>query len=349
MTCTASTLPILGKGLIERALKARTPPADVHGRPRRAARHRGRGRRARRRVPLHRRRPGQDRAEGTRRARSRGGAGRGDHRDPGRRLPALARNARAGADDRALRDQRRDARGATKSSARCGCSPAATTRSRCSRRCRTALTNKFLHAPTQALNEAPTKSATGSASRSRPPATRPRSRQLVAAGLRNEAVHCREAGAACRRGWTSSTRLLSGEDATRRPGQLPQAHARARRDRAGGRALSAVHAGARRDVAAAQEMLARPGDARVRRGRDPARRASAWRRSRPSCRSCCCRKDPNDERNIFLEIRAGTGGDESALFAGDLFRMYTRYAERNRWQVEIDLAEPVASSAATRK
>ena len=46
-------------------------------------------------------------------------------------------------------------------------------------------------------------------------------------------------------------------------------------------------------------------------------------------------KDPNDERNIFLEIRAGTGGDESALFAGDLFRMYTRFAERNRWQVEI--------------
>ncbi|CBJ36721.1 peptide chain release factor RF-1 [Ralstonia solanacearum CMR15] len=46
-------------------------------------------------------------------------------------------------------------------------------------------------------------------------------------------------------------------------------------------------------------------------------------------------KDPNDHRNIFLEIRAGTGGDESALFAGDLLRMYTRYAERQRWQVEI--------------
>ncbi|MES1999102.1 MAG: peptide chain release factor 1 [Pseudomonadota bacterium] len=46
-------------------------------------------------------------------------------------------------------------------------------------------------------------------------------------------------------------------------------------------------------------------------------------------------KDPNDERNIFLEIRAGTGGDESALFAGDLFRMYSRYAERQRWKVEL--------------
>ncbi len=46
-------------------------------------------------------------------------------------------------------------------------------------------------------------------------------------------------------------------------------------------------------------------------------------------------RDPNDERNVILEIRGGTGGDEGAIFAGDLFRMYTRYAERNRWQVEI--------------
>jgi peptide chain release factor 1 len=46
-------------------------------------------------------------------------------------------------------------------------------------------------------------------------------------------------------------------------------------------------------------------------------------------------KDPNDERSIFLEIRAGTGGDESALFAGDLFRMYSRYAERQGWRVEV--------------
>jgi len=46
-------------------------------------------------------------------------------------------------------------------------------------------------------------------------------------------------------------------------------------------------------------------------------------------------KDPNDEKNILLEIRAGTGGDEAALFAGDLLRMYTRYAERQRWQIEM--------------
>ncbi|MFO7765132.1 MAG: peptide chain release factor 1 [Pelovirga sp.] len=46
-------------------------------------------------------------------------------------------------------------------------------------------------------------------------------------------------------------------------------------------------------------------------------------------------KDPNDDKNIILEIRAGTGGDEAALFAADLFRMYSRYAERNRWKVEL--------------
>lgn len=46
-------------------------------------------------------------------------------------------------------------------------------------------------------------------------------------------------------------------------------------------------------------------------------------------------KDPNDNKNIFLEIRAGTGGDEAAIFVGDLFRMYSRFAEKNRWKVEV--------------
>ncbi len=46
-------------------------------------------------------------------------------------------------------------------------------------------------------------------------------------------------------------------------------------------------------------------------------------------------EDPNDQRNVFLEIRAGTGGDEAALFAGNLFRMYSRFAENIGWQVEI--------------
>ena len=46
-------------------------------------------------------------------------------------------------------------------------------------------------------------------------------------------------------------------------------------------------------------------------------------------------KDPKDSKNVFLEIRAGTGGDEAAIFSGDLFRMYSRYAETKRWKVEI--------------
>jgi peptide chain release factor 1 len=46
-------------------------------------------------------------------------------------------------------------------------------------------------------------------------------------------------------------------------------------------------------------------------------------------------KDPNDNANVFLEIRAGTGGDEAALFAGDLYRMYSRFAESKRWQLEV--------------
>src|SRR5258708_19192580 len=46
-------------------------------------------------------------------------------------------------------------------------------------------------------------------------------------------------------------------------------------------------------------------------------------------------KDPNDEKNIILEIRAGTGGDEATLFVAEIFRMYTRYAETQRWKVEV--------------
>ncbi len=96
----------------------------------------------------------------------------------------------------------------------------------------------------------------------------------------------------------------------------------------------AVWKQAENDVATAQELLADPDmkafaedELRVARDRMIALEAELQRLLLP--------KDPNDHRNIFLEIRAGTGGDESALFAGDLLRMYTRYAERQRWQVEI--------------
>jgi peptide chain release factor 1 len=52
-------------------------------------------------------------------------------------------------------------------------------------------------------------------------------------------------------------------------------------------------------------------------------------------------KDPNDDKNTFLEIRAGTGGDEAALFAGDLFRMYSRFAESMGWRVEVMSSNPI--------
>jgi peptide chain release factor 1 len=54
-------------------------------------------------------------------------------------------------------------------------------------------------------------------------------------------------------------------------------------------------------------------------------------------------KDPNDERNTFLEIRAGTGGDEAALFVGDLYRMYSRYAESQGWKIEVMASSPLGT------
>jgi peptide chain release factor 1 len=53
-------------------------------------------------------------------------------------------------------------------------------------------------------------------------------------------------------------------------------------------------------------------------------------------------KDPNDEKSIILEIRAGTGGDEAGLFAGELFRMYSRYAETQGWKVEVLESSPTS-------
>jgi len=91
---------------------------------------------------------------------------------------------------------------------------------------------------------------------------------------------------------------------------------------------------AERDLAAARDMLS-----------DPEMKAFADEESKAAkskmeyiedeLQRALLPKDPKDDRNVFLEIRAGTGGDESAIFAGDLFRMYTRFAERNKWQVEL--------------
>ncbi|RBL65993.1 peptide chain release factor 1, partial [Pseudomonas sp. MWU13-2625] len=88
------------------------------------------------------------------------------------------------------------------------------------------------------------------------------------------------------------------------------------------------------DIAAAEEMLADPemkefAQAEIPEGKDKLAALDI------ELQKLLLPKDPNDDKNIFLEVRAGTGGDEAALFAADLLRMYTRYAERNRWQVEI--------------
>src|ERR1700741_3217626 len=88
------------------------------------------------------------------------------------------------------------------------------------------------------------------------------------------------------------------------------------------------------DAAAAQEMLSDPEMKDFAQDEIEAAKTRMAQLER-ELQTMLLPKDANDERNIFLEIRAGTGGDESALFAGDLLRMYTRFAERNRWQVEM--------------
>ena len=60
-------------------------------------------------------------------------------------------------------------------------------------------------------------------------------------------------------------------------------------------------------------------------------------------------KDPNDEKNVVLEIRAGTGGDEATLFAAEIFRMYSRYAESQRWKMEVTSSQRIVAWAASRK
>ncbi|HTL76668.1 MAG TPA: peptide chain release factor 1 [Casimicrobiaceae bacterium] len=88
------------------------------------------------------------------------------------------------------------------------------------------------------------------------------------------------------------------------------------------------------DVAAAIELAHEP---QMRDYADEERRAAETRIEALTgeLQAMLLPRDPSDERNVFVEVRAGTGGDESALFAADLFRMYARYAERQGWRVEI--------------
>ncbi|MFY3137290.1 peptide chain release factor 1 [Achromobacter xylosoxidans] len=93
------------------------------------------------------------------------------------------------------------------------------------------------------------------------------------------------------------------------------------------------------DLAAAQEMLADPelkamAEDEIKSGRVKLESLEA------ALQLLLLPRDPNDGRSVFLEIRAGTGGDESALFSGDLLRMYTRYAEQRGWRVELMSESP---------
>ncbi len=93
---------------------------------------------------------------------------------------------------------------------------------------------------------------------------------------------------------------------------------------------------ANEDLAAAKEML-KDDDADVREmaGEEKNETAEKISSLEKDLQKLLLPKDPHDESNIFLEIRAGTGGDEAAIFAGDLFRMYSRFAELKGWQIEI--------------
>ncbi len=90
------------------------------------------------------------------------------------------------------------------------------------------------------------------------------------------------------------------------------------------------------DIAAAEEM-ARESDAEMRAMGEEELQTASERRDELELelQKLLLPRDPDDNKNVFLEVRAGTGGDEAAIFAGDLFRMYSRYAERQRWRVEI--------------
>jgi peptide chain release factor 1 len=133
-------------------------------------------------------------------------------------------------------------------------------------------------------------------------------------------------------------RLLAAEDATKDMDQFRKLS----REHADLSAIVPLYQSwlqAERDANAAREMT---GDASMKSFADDELKSAraSMERLEAELQKALLPRDPNDERNTFLEVRAGTGGDESALFAGDLFRMYARYAERQGWQVEIISESP---------
>src|SRR5579883_2401998 len=97
-----------------------------------------------------------------------------------------------------------------------------------------------------------------------------------------------------------------------------------------------------KDLAGARQMVLEAEDAEMRQLAHEEEKQLAERKARieQELKLLLLPKDPNDEKNILIEIRAGTGGDEAALFAGELFRMYSRYAETQGWKVEVLESSP---------
>ncbi|OKY75426.1 MAG: peptide chain release factor 1 [Desulfobulbaceae bacterium DB1] len=98
-----------------------------------------------------------------------------------------------------------------------------------------------------------------------------------------------------------------------------------------------------RELAESQELLHQEGDEEMRElaKNDIAELNARARQLEKELRITLLPKDPNDEKNILLEIRAGTGGDEAALFVSDLYRMYSKYAELQGWRVEVMSSNPI--------
>jgi peptide chain release factor 1 len=99
-----------------------------------------------------------------------------------------------------------------------------------------------------------------------------------------------------------------------------------------------------RELAGAHQMVLESEDAEMRRmAQDEEKQLTARKEAvERELKLLLVPKDPNDEKNIIIEIRAGTGGDEAGIFAGDLFRMYSRYAESQGWKVEVMESSPAS-------
>ncbi|HUI52586.1 MAG TPA: peptide chain release factor 1 [Terriglobales bacterium] len=99
-----------------------------------------------------------------------------------------------------------------------------------------------------------------------------------------------------------------------------------------------------KDLAGARQMIVESEDADMRHMAQEEERQLTVRKDQieRELKLLLVPKDPNDEKNIILEIRAGTGGDEAGIFAGDLFRMYSRYAESQGWKVEVMESSPAS-------